>query len=219
MLYLTFLTTTFKMVIDLPNLIYLTIIGGTMIKNKIVLPGEQVSTSEELSPGDGTFEEDGIIRATRVGIFEPNQKFRKAIVKPLTSIPVEIRRGDIVLALVNSVRSNMVIADVIHVVGKKRAISGDTNGTLRVSEISQGYVKDPTTEYAPGDIIRAKVTQIKPNLQLATKDRDLGVIKARCSKCRNPLTRKGNMLECDNCKNKEKRKTASDYGEYDINKF
>ena len=190
-----------------------------MTNNKIVLPGEQVSTSEELLPGDGTFEEEGIIRAARLGTYFVDEKHKRAIVKPLTSIPVELRRGDIVLAQVNSVRSSMVIADVIHVIGKNRAISGDTNGTLRVSEISNGYVKDPSTEYAPGDIIRAKVTQVRPNIQLATKDRDLGVIKAMCSKCRHSLVKKDNMLQCDNCKNREKRKTADDYGTYDINKL
>ena len=153
-----------------------------MTKNKIVLPGEQVSTSEELLPGDGTFEEDGIIRATRIGTYVVDEKHRRAKIKPLTSIPVELKRGDIVLAKVGSVRSNMVIAEVIHVAGKSRAISGDTNGTLRVSEISNGYVKDPSTEFAPGDIIRAKVTQVKPNIQLATKDNDLGTIRAICSK-------------------------------------
>jgi len=190
-----------------------------MAKDKIVIPGEQVSTSEELSPGDGTFEEDGIIRASRVGTYFVDEKHRRAIVKPLTSIPVELRRGDIVLAEVGSVRSSMVIADVIHVIGKNRAISGDTNGTLRVSEISNGYVKDPTTEFAPGDIIRAKITQVRPSVQLATKDRDLGAIKSMCTKCRHPLTMKGNILECNNCGNKEKRKAANDYGNYDINKL
>ena len=40
-----------------------------MTENKILLPGDQVSTSEELLPGDGTFEEDGIIRASRVGTY------------------------------------------------------------------------------------------------------------------------------------------------------
>ena len=190
-----------------------------MVENKIVLPGEQVSTSEELSPGDGTFEEDGIIRASRVGTYVVDQKHRRAIVKPLSSIPVELKRGDIVLAEVGPVRSNMVIADVIHVIGKNRPISGDTNGTLRVSEISNSYVKDPSTEFAPGDIIRAKVTQVRPSIQLATKDRDLGVIKAMCTKCRHSLIRKGNLLECENCKNKEKRKTSNDYGAYDINKL
>ncbi|UCB59077.1 MAG: exosome complex RNA-binding protein Csl4 [Thermoplasmatales archaeon] len=187
--------------------------------NKIVLPGEQVSTSEELLPGDGTFEENGIIRASRLGTYFVDDKHKKVIVKPLTSIPIEIKKGNIVLAIVNSVRSNMVIADVIHVIGKKRAISGDTNGTLRVSEISSGYVKDPATEFAPGDIIRAKVTQVKPSIQLATKDRDLGVIKSMCSKCRHSLIRKGNMLECENCGNKEKRRYASDYGLIDPNKL
>lgn len=190
-----------------------------MTENKIVLPGEEVSTSEELLPGDGTFEEDGIIRASRVGTYVVDEKHRRAIVKPLTSIPVELKRGGIVLAEVGSVRSNMVIAEVIHVIGKSRSISGDTNGTLRVSEISNSYVKDPSTEYAPGDIIRAKVTQVKPSIQLATKDRDLGVIKAMCTKCRHPLVRKGNILECGNCRNKEKRKFANDYGNYDLDKL
>ena len=95
-----------------------------MTKNKIVLPGEQVSTSEELLPGDGTYEEDGIIRAARVGTYEIDEKHRRAKIKPLTSTPVTLRRGDIILAEVGSVRSNMVIAEVIHVAGKKRGISG-----------------------------------------------------------------------------------------------
>lgn len=190
-----------------------------MNKNKVVLPGDQVSTSEELLPGEGTFEEDGIIRASRFGTFSIDEKHKKAVIQPLTSIPIEIKKNDIVLAYVESVRSNMVIADVVHVIGKKRHISGDTNGTLRVSEISNTYVKEPATEFNTGDIIRAKITQVKPSLQLTTKDRDLGVIKANCSNCRQILYKKNNILECNNCGNKEKRKMAIDYGEYDLNKF
>ena len=190
-----------------------------MTENRVVLPGEQISTSEELMPGDGTFEEEGMIIASRYGEYVVDNKNRKAIVKPLTSTPIELKEGDIVLSNVNSVRSNMVIAEVIHVKGKKRPISGDTNGTLRVAEISKSYVKDPATEYAPGDIIRAKVIQVKPNIQLTTKGKDLGVIKALCSKCRHTLKKNGNILECENCKNKEKRNTADDYGNYDINKL
>lgn len=190
-----------------------------MANDKIVMPGEQVSTSEELLPGDGTFEEDGLIKSSRFGIYKVDTKNRRATVQPLTSTPVSVKRGDIVLANVGMVRSNMVIADVFHVIGKKRAISGDRNATLRVSEISNGYTKDPATEFAPGDIIRAKVTQIKPSLQLATKDRDLGVIKASCSKCRQPLINKGKSLECKNCNNTERRKLANDYGNYDLNRL
>lgn len=190
-----------------------------MSKDKIVMPGEQVSTCEELLPGDGTYEENGIIRASIVGKYVVDQKYHRAKVEPLTNSPVLLKKGDIVLAEVGSVRSNMIIANVIHVTGKNRAISGDTNGTLRVSEIAQGYVKDPASEYSAGDIIRAKITQVRPSVQLATKDRDLGVIKAMCTKCRHALIMKGNTLECDNCGNKERRRTASDYGRYDLNKL
>jgi exosome complex component CSL4 len=190
-----------------------------MTKNKIVLPGDQVSTSEELLPGEGTFEEDGIIRASRAGIYVVDEKQRRATIKPLTSIPVELKKGDTVLAEVNSVRSNMVIVNVIHLIGMQRAISGETDATLRVSEIANTYIKDPSTEFAPGDIIRAKIAQVSPSLQLITKDRDLGVIKAVCSKCRHPLIRKGNALECENCNNKERRKTAEDYGTFDLHKL
>jgi len=183
----------------------------------MVLPGEKLSTSEELLSGDGTYEEDGIIRAARIGNYVVDEKNRKAIVKPSTSVPVLLKKGDVVLSEVRMIRSSMVIADVKHVIGKKRQISGDTNGTLRVSEISKGYVKDPSDVFSVGDIFRAKVTQVKPNIQLDTKDNNFGVIKAHCFKCRNPLIKKDKILECKNCGNKESRLTASDFGNFDIN--
>ncbi|MEF8848791.1 MAG: exosome complex RNA-binding protein Csl4 [Candidatus Thermoplasmatota archaeon] len=190
-----------------------------MNKTKMVFPGDQLSTLEELNPGDGTFEEDGVIRASRVGRFTIDKKDREARVTPLTDIPIEVKKGDIVLAEVRSTRSSMVIADVIHVKGKNREISGDTNGTLMVSEISNRYIKKANTEFAAGDILRAKVIQVNPSIQLSTKDKDLGVIKGRCKECRNPLVKQGKKLKCPNCGSTERRTTASDYGKYDVKKL
>lgn len=188
-----------------------------MDEKRIVLPGDKLSTSEELLSGDGTFEEDGIIRASQVGTYYVDNKNKRAKVKPLTSAPVILKRGDIVLAQVRMIRSSMVIADVIHIIGSKRSISGDTNGTLRVSEISQGYIKDPSDVFSLGDIFRAKVTSVKPSIQLETKDRKFGVIKAFCSKCRQSLIKKDKGLECENCGNKERRLTSDDFGYIDPN--
>lgn len=190
-----------------------------MTEDTIVMPGDKLSTSEELLSGDGTFEEDGIIRASRIGKYTIDEKHRMAIVKPLTSIPIEVRKGDTVLIEVRMIKPSMVIADVIHVIGKNRPISGDTNGTLRVSEIAKGYVKDPSTEFGPGDILRAKVFQVKPNIQLSTKDKHLGSIRSLCSKCRHPLQKGGNTLECNYCGNKESRRITDDYGEYNIDQL
>ena len=186
---------------------------------KIVLPGDELSTTEELLVGEGTYDDDGIIRASRMGIYKVDDKNREAIVEPLTSTPVIIKKGDEVLATANSVRSMMVIAEVFHVIGKNRSVSGDTNGTIHVSEISSGYVKNADDLFCLGDIIRAKVIQTEPSLQLTTKGNDYGAIKSFCMQCRSSLSKKGNILECGNCNHKEKRKIANDYGSYDLAKF
>ena len=183
---------------------------------KIVLPGDQLSTSEELLPGDGTYEEEGIIRAARVGTFYVDEKTRTAIVQPVTTIPTILKKGDDVIARVDSVRSSMVITTLLHVIGKERPISGDTNSTIHVSEISNKYVNDPIEVFSLGDIVRAKVIQVKPSIQLSTKGDHFGVIKALCSRCRYPLKRRGSTLECTRCGNKENRKIADDYGKVDI---
>lgn len=190
-----------------------------MTKKNVVLPGDQLSTSEELLPGEGTFEENGVIRASILGQYIIDEKYKRATVEPMTSVPVVLRKGDIVLAQVNGVRPMMVIVEVQHVTGKNRSISGDSNGTIHASEISQSYVKDASSEYRVGDILRARVIQVDPSLQLATKDKDFGAIKALCTKCRHVLVKKGQGLECGNCGNKEYRRISFDYGNIDIEKL
>ena len=187
-----------------------------MKKNHVVMPGDQLSTSEELLPGDGTFEENGIIRASRMGTYFVDEKYKRAKVQPLTSIPVILRKGDIVLARIAVTKPSMIITDIIHVIGKDRSISGDTNSTIHASEISQSYIKDASTEYKVGDIVRAQVIQVQPSIQLTTKGREFGAIKALCTKCRRPLVKHDNTLECQNCGNKERRTIAQDYGNVDI---
>ncbi|MEM0493349.1 MAG: exosome complex RNA-binding protein Csl4 [Candidatus Thermoplasmatota archaeon] len=187
-----------------------------MSKKTIVMPGEDLSNTKELSPGEGTFESNGTIKASRIGMYHVDEKTKKAHVKPITSIPVTLKKGDIVIAEVTNTKPSMVIVDVQHVTGKNRAISGDTNGTIHASEISQSYTKDASTEYKIGDIVRAKVFQVKPSIQLTTKDRNLGAIKALCSRCRHPLIKKNKNLECSNCGNKEHRRITDDYGDIDL---
>jgi exosome complex component CSL4 len=189
------------------------------MKHKLVMPGDQLSTSEELLPGDGTFEENGIIRASRIGTYVVNEKHRSAEVKPATSTPVTITKGDTVIAKVIMAKPTMIIVEVVHVSGKSRSISGDTDATVHVKEIAQGFIKDASTEYKAEDFIRAKVIQVRPSVQLETKERNLGAIKALCSRCRHPLVKKSNDLECENCGNKEHRRIADDYGALDLQKL
>jgi exosome complex component CSL4 len=185
-------------------------------KNKLVIPGEYIGTTEEFLSGEGTYEENGKIFATNVGILELNNKEMKIKVKPTTDVPVVLKIGDIVIGVVDSVRDSMAIVDVVMVANKKRAITGDAEATLHVSEISRDYVEDLKRELHNRDIIRAKVIQIKPSLQLSIKEPSLGIIKTICLRCYSPLKMKGQVLHCPICKYTEKRKIANDYGKGNV---
>ena len=78
----------------------------------------------------------------------------------------------------------MAGVEVLAVEGNARVIVGDTNGTLHVSKIAKRYVRDVGAEYHLGDIVRARVIQVKPSVQLTTEEQNCGCIKALCGRCR-----------------------------------
>jgi len=180
------------------------------MRNRIVLPGEQVAVSEEYMPGEGTYESGGKIYASSVGTLELDTEDMIARVKAFNP-PLELKVGDLVIAVVDDIRGTMAIAKVVKVQGKEREITGETEASLHISKISEGYTQDIRRELRIGDIIRARVIQVKPSLQLATSERYLGVVKALCSKCRSPMIKRGRELYCESCERTEPRKIAPDY--------
>ena len=184
-----------------------------MIKEgSVVMPGDVVAMAEELMPGDGTFQDDGAIRSSVIGRFKVDRKKMLAIVEPLTEKPLVLKEGDTVICEVKQWMDNLVLTDIIHVAGKKRQIAGEHDAALFIANISDEFVTHPSTKYRIGDIIRAKVIKVDPLIQISTKGKELGVIKAFCTNCRKPLIKKGNTLECPVCGRKEERKIADDYG-------
>src|SRR5437763_14499926 len=95
--------------------------------------------------------------------------------------------------------------------GRTRHISGESEGTIHISNVSEEYTEDIHDMYRLGDIIRAKVIQVKPSVQLTTAERNLGVVKALCSTCRGPLELRGRELSCPPDERTERRKVAADY--------
>lgn len=189
-----------------------------MDKNKkIVIPGEEIATSEEFLAGEGTYEQKGTIFSSFLGTLSLDPKEMVATVEPINPL-VELKVGDIVLAHVQDLRSSMVILDVVRVEGKPRNVAGETLASIHVSKISSGYTSDVRNEFRIGDIIRAEVVQAKPSVQLSTEKSSLGVLIALCTKCRTPLLKRDRNLYCKNCRRTEVRRTSPDYGEYRIKK-
>jgi exosome complex component CSL4 len=178
---------------------------------RVVLPGEELAVSEEYLAGEGTFEDDGHIRAATLGELDLDPRERVARVRAFNP-PVEVRVGDLVIAEIRSWRESMASLRVLKVEGRDRTVSGNTDASLHISKISNKYTESIGREYRLGDIIRAKVIQLKPSIQLDTSGKELGALLSRCIQCRRPLEKRGRQLYCEACDRTEYRKTAWDYG-------
>jgi exosome complex component CSL4 len=177
---------------------------------KMVLPGDQIAVAEEYEPGDGTYEKNGLVFAATPGVLQLDEQNRVARVRAFNP-PAELHVGDIVYGVVDDMRGMMATATIGAIHGRSRQISGEAEGTIHISNVSEEYTEDIRDAFHTGDLIRAKVIQTRPSVQLTTAEPDLGVVKALCSICRGPLERRGRDLYCPRDERTERRKLASDY--------
>ncbi len=177
---------------------------------KMVLPGDQIAVTEEYEPGEGTYEKNGLVFAATPGVLQLDEQNRVARVRAFNP-PAELHVGDIVYGVVDDIRGMMATATISAIHGRSRQISGETDGTIHISNVSEEYTEDIRDAYRTGDLIRAKVIQTRPSVQLTTAEPDLGVVKALCSICRGPLERRERDLYCPRDERTERRKLARDY--------
>jgi len=183
-----------------------------LLERKIVLPGDAIAATEEYEAGEGTYESEGHIYAAMPGLLDLDGENFVARVRPFNP-PAELKVGDLVYGVVEQIRPSMAEANVAAVHGTRREITGETEGSIHVSKISTEYVDDIRNAFRLGDIIRAKVIQVRPSLQLTTAEPNLGVVKAICSRCRGPLEARAGGLWCPRDELAEPRIVAADYGE------
>ncbi len=181
-----------------------------MADSKMVVPGDFIAVSEEFAASDGTLEEkDGKIIATRVGISRLDAKGRSASVVPF-SATVSLAAGDLVYGKVQDLYDSVALVQFEPVVEKKHfKAASNTYAYLRISEVQRGFVENFRDVLRIGDYVRANIKEVtKMGIYLTIAAPDLGVVKAFCSRCRNPLSFRGRILVCPSCGSKEERKTA-----------
>jgi exosome complex component CSL4 len=183
-----------------------------MTDRKIVYPGDEVGEAEEFLAGPGTYVEDHKILAAQVGELVHNTEEFMVYVKPVKPMN-DVQKGDIVIATVDDLKSSMVTLDIQRIEHKDRDVTGETHAAIHVAKISEDYVRELDDVYRITDVVRAKVIQAAPSIQLETRDADLGVIKALCHVCRQPMVQKGRGLWCEECERHEDRKLSNRYGE------
>jgi exosome complex component CSL4 len=181
-------------------------------KIRAVLPGDLVGTSEEYSPKSGTYVDKGNIYAAASGIVKINTKDRSISVIPVTNTPPHIQVGDIVIGQVTDVKDSVALVEIAGIKGKgEREIVNADQAAIHVSNVKDAYVKELYYEFAPFDIVKARVIDLR-NMRLTTVDKELGVMKAYCGNCRAVLKKDNSKLKCPKCERTETRKLSSDYG-------
>ncbi|MHA1310469.1 MAG: exosome complex RNA-binding protein Csl4 [Candidatus Helarchaeota archaeon] len=177
----------------------------------LVLPGDKIGVIEMFMPGDGTYEENGIIYSNILGHLEINMKKRIVSVKrKKKDFPIP-SPGQVVFAKVEQIRRNSAIVIMTNMDGIFYTSSFE--GMVHISQTSKKYIEIMNDAFNEGDIIKAKVLQTdRIPYQLTTIGKKMGVILAFCRICGNTLELKGGKLVCRQCGNQEFRKYSIDYG-------
>jgi exosome complex component CSL4 len=175
-----------------------------------VVPGEKLGVVEEFDPGRGTVEVNGIVYSSQTGTAAVDTKRRVVSVKTAAGPVVVPEEGSSVTGVVEKVQEKMAIVNLVLVDGKKMVLP--FTGMLHISNSSPRFERVMSEVCKPNDILRAKVIDTSQRIpKLTTIGRDLGVIKAYCSRCGNELVLSGRILRCSNCRNVERRRLAEDF--------
>jgi exosome complex component CSL4 len=175
-----------------------------------VVPGERLGVVEEFDPGRGTVEVNGIVYSSQTGTAAVDTKRRVVSVKTAAGPVVVPEEGSSVTGVVEKVQEKMAIVNLVLVDGKKMVLP--FTGMLHISNSSPRFERVMSEVCKPNDILRAKVIDTSQRIpKLTTIGRDLGVIKAYCSRCGNELVLSGRILRCSNCRNVERRRLAEDF--------
>ncbi len=179
-----------------------------------VLPGDILGVSEEFIPADWTYDDDGKIKSLVVGVVSRDDNHKKISVIPKTSSPAILKNGTNVVGQIMEVRGQRALVKIDSIKDNKRALLVSFVGGIHVSQAKKGYLSRLTEAFRIGDIIEAEVTKVLglDNIDLKTSKKELGVIKAMCTRCRHFMKQTGKSeVVCSNCDNREKRKLSTNY--------
>ncbi|BFH72660.1 exosome complex RNA-binding protein Csl4 [Sulfurisphaera javensis] len=174
----------------------------------LLLPGDELSIIEEFTPGEGTYEYEGKVYSSVVG-----KAFYDMINRRSNSISFKkpgflpLKKAKYVIGLVTNIKEDSALVSVYSI--EEKPLNVPLTGYIHISQIANKYLNNINEALKVGDIIRAKSLNFSLPLPLTIKQKDLGVIYAKCSICGTKMVKKDEEhLRCPNCGNIESRKIA-----------
>lgn len=189
--------------------------GDLAMEKKFVVPGDFIGTEEEYLPGEGTFAEGERVYSTLSGeAGDSDRTLRVTQKRQLRKLGI----GTVIIGRVENISEPIALVSIQMGNGEEIRFEETSDyAVLHASMIKRGYVKNVRDEYKIGDIIRAKIADLRNGeFRLATDADELGAIKAFCGKCRHAMKMESGVLKCESCEWKDNRKLANDYRKADV---
>ena len=134
----------------------------------------------------------------------------KELIDIFKQIPTKknINEGDVIIGRVMMVTNKLAKIEFLDSIENK-VFSPAKEGVLFVNNITNGYLDKVQDLIMPGDIVKAKILSKDDfGFILTINEPELGVIKANCYKCKQPLDITKQPVRCIKCKTEQPRKVA-----------
>ena len=174
------------------------------MENNQKIPGEKIAQIEEYLPGDNTYEDNDVIRATTVGDINLDSVERQASVNRQKQITVP-KVGDIIIGVVEANLPSMIAIMIKYVNGKK------VNSDLECVCVTR-HIRKKNIALAK-DVVKAEIiNHINGTIHASIDSQELGVLFTKCRKCFGTVVKMRDAVKCKDCGWIDDRKLSSEFG-------
>jgi len=168
------------------------------------IPGEKIAQIEEYLPGDNTYEDNDVIRATTIGDINLDSVERLASINRQKQITVP-KVGDIIIGVVEANLPSMIAIMIKYVNGKK------VNADLECVCVTR-HIRKKNIALAK-DVVKAEIiSHINGTIHASIDSQDLGVLFTKCRKCFGTVVKMRDAVKCKDCGWIDDRKLSSEFG-------
>ena len=172
------------------------------------IPGERVASIEEYLPGENTFEDNDVIRATTIGNIKLDSIERLAGINSQTQITVP-KVGDMIIGVVEANLPSMIAIMIKFVNGKK------VNSDLECICVTR-HIRKKNIALAK-DVVRVEIiSHINGTIHATIDSQELGVLFTKCRKCFGVVVKMRDAVKCKDCGWIDDRKLSIDFGKTEV---
>ena len=174
------------------------------MENNQKIPGEKIAQIEEYLPGDNTYEDKDVIRATTIGNINLDSVERLASINRQKQITVP-KVGDIIIGVVEANLPSMIAIMIKFVNGKK--VNSDLDCVCVTRHIRKKNIA------LAKDVVKVEIiSHINGTIHASIDSEDLGVLFTKCRKCFGTVVKMRDAVKCKDCGWIDDRKLSSDFG-------